>query len=392
MTTNCTSNNQSFANAQDVNIQQLQNICAQDIDIKDYNFAQRCEKNVLIYSAQEILKQANIDRYALLAQLHHALSDAGPGVLVIKNAFTQLSLLNQHNQLFEQILKREAVSQSGGDHFAAAGSNGRIWNALQKVALEQPQLFIDYYKNPIIPIIADAWLGPHWQITSQVNIVRPGAKAQQPHRDYHLGFQTNEVCAQYPISVHKMSAQLTLQGAIAHSDMPIDTGPTQLLPFSHQYDLGYLAWRNPQVIEFFKQHAIQLELEQGDALFFNPALFHAAGENLTSGVHRCANLLQISSAFAKAMESVNRSAMTKAIYPQLKSYFDQAQLADDELSAIIACTADGYSFPTNLDLDPPAKEMAPETMQAMLKRALIENWQMGDIVQQLNEKKIKRQP
>jgi len=390
MTNNSANNRPTFATAEDVSITQLQNICSQTVDINDYSFAERCEKNVLIYHCSEILKQAKLNKPALLAQLHHALSDAGPGVVVIKNAYTDTRLLEQHNRLFEQILEREALHQTGGDHFAAAGSNGRIWNALQKVAIAQPSLFIDYYKNPILPIISDAWLGPYWQITSQVNIVRPGASAQQPHRDYHLGFQNPDVCARYPLDVHKMSSQLTLQGAIAHTDMPIETGPTQLLPFSHQYDLVYLAWRNPEVIELFKQDSVQLPLKQGDALFFNPALFHSAGENQTCDVHRSANLLQVSSAFGKTMESVDRSAMTKAIYPQLKYDFDKAQLSIDELSAIIACTADGYSFPTNLDLDPPTKEMAPETMQALLKRALLENWKAGDIEQQLDDKHRKR--
>lgn len=146
--------------------------------------------------------------------------------------------------------------------------NGRIWNALQKVALQAPNDFIEYYKTTGLGWVADAWLGPYWQMTSQVNIVRPNGKAQHPHRYYHLGFQSNEICESFPLLAHKLSASLTLQGAVAHTDMPLDSGPTMLLPFSHQYELGYLAWRHQEVIDLFKHKQVQLPLEQGDLLFF----------------------------------------------------------------------------------------------------------------------------
>ena len=38
----------------------------------------------------------------------------------------------------------------------------------------------------------EAWLGPNYQMTAQVNLVHPGGDFQQAHRDYHLGFQTAE--------------------------------------------------------------------------------------------------------------------------------------------------------------------------------------------------------
>ena len=39
-----------------------------------------------------------------------------------------------------------------------------------------------------LALVSRAWLGPGYQVTSQVNVVRPGGQAQDPHRDYHLGF------------------------------------------------------------------------------------------------------------------------------------------------------------------------------------------------------------
>ncbi len=133
-------------------------------------------------------------------------------------------------------------------------------------------------------------------MTSQVNVVRPGGLAQLAHRDYHLGFQTVDESQAYPVHVHRMSPLLTLQGAVAHSDMTLESGPTKLLPFSQRYAPGYLAWRRQDFRDYFEAHFVQLRLDKGDALFFNPALFHAAGANSTTSVSRMANLLQISSA------------------------------------------------------------------------------------------------
>ncbi|MGB1257486.1 MAG: phytanoyl-CoA dioxygenase family protein, partial [Thiolinea sp.] len=272
-------------------------LCEQQTKLSDYPLAQTVEKNILCY-AGDTLRAAERDkslRTRLLQEISSTLQ-SGPGVLVIKAAYTDMAVLEDQNAVFETILQREADKQTG-DHFAKAGANGRIWNSLQKSALLNPQSFINYYKNPLIALVSEAWLGPDFQMTAQVNIVRPGGQAQSPHRDYHLGFQSAEVLEQYPAHVHKMSSMLTLQGAIAHTDMPLESGPTLLLPYSQQYEEGYLAWRDAAFKTYFEQNAVQLPIKQGDAVFFNPALFHAAGSNHTTDFHRSANLLQVSSAF-----------------------------------------------------------------------------------------------
>ncbi len=204
-------------------------------------------------------------------------------------------------------------------------------------------------RGKMLGLICQAWLGPAWRMTAQVNQVRPGGEAQQPHRDYHLGFQQGEFVAEFPIPAQILSQYLTLQGAVAHSDMPLASGPTRLLPFSHQYELGYMAYRQPEFVDYFNQHYVQLPLQKGDGLFFNPALFHAAGNNTTTDHVRTANLLQISSAFGVPMEDVNHELVLKKIYPQLQD----GQYRAGDFQALIAVAARGYSFPTNLDTDPP---------------------------------------
>ena len=44
-----------------------------------------------------------------------------------------------------------------------------------------------------------------------------------------------------------MSAVLTLQGAIPHCDMPIESGTTMFLPHSQRFDAGYLAFDRPRL-------------------------------------------------------------------------------------------------------------------------------------------------
>ena len=373
-----------FVTEQAVRLADFSELCAQQVNPEDYPLCAQVLNNVPIYQAQTL---RSADRVTAMNELHRLFRD-GPGVMVVRRAYEDLEVVDRHSQVFEAIFANEAAQGVAADHFAKAGSNGRIWNSLQKAALESPASFVEYYANPLLGLIAEAWLGPRYQVTAQRNAVPPSGQAQQPHRDYHLGFQTNDVVERFPLPLHLLSQYLTLQGAVAHSDMPLETGPTQLLPFSQQYALGYLAWRRPEFIDYFQQHAVQLPLNKGDLLFFNPALFHAAGTNRTPDRQRMANLLQISSAFGKPMEALDRDRMMLAVYPAL---LDNTALDAQAVEAVIACTADGYSFPTNLDTDPPLKGLAPQTGQQLMQQALDERWPLSDFAAAVAQMRTKRQ-
>ena len=271
-------------------------------------------------------------------------------MLVVKRVYQDLSVVDKTTDLFMSIIAEEKASgKAEGDHF---GSNERIWNSLQKVCLRDPALFVDYYGEPILALISNAWLGPYYQVTAQVNNVKPGSTSQAPHRDYHLGFQSEAVVAQFPAQIQVMSQYLTLQGAIAHTDMPIEAGPTLFLPFSQQFPAGYMAYRDPAFVDFFNQHHIQLPLEKGDAVYFSPALFHGAGTN-TQSTDRLANLVQVSSAFGRPMESVDRQAMIEAVYPILLAQKDELgkRRIHDTIEATTCCRRShnntGANIPTS---------------------------------------------
>ncbi|MCP3724988.1 phytanoyl-CoA dioxygenase family protein [Paraburkholderia sp. CNPSo 3272] len=333
-------------------------------------------------------------RAQLQAEWAHVLRD-GAGVLVLERAYANTQPVDDATAVFEAIIRAEQEhGASGADHFAKAGANDRIWNAQQKLCLEAPAVFVEYFANLPLMAVCEAWLGPCYQMTSQVNVVRPGGAAQEAHRDYHLGFQTIEEAQRYPAHVHHVCAFLTLQGAVAHCDMQVESGPTKLLPYSQRYAEGYLAWRRADFRAYFEAHCVQLPLGKGDALFFNPALFHAAGANRTADVQRMANLLQVSSAMGRAMEALDRTSMCEAIYPVLRERRRKSggNAVDLATMAVIASCAEGYPFPTNLDRDPPQGGLAPESQQALMQRALREDWEPGRLAEALRAQGARRDP
>ena len=337
----------------------------------DFPLATEVVDRVLVYDADRLRSEAAREEGAdtVAAELVRALTD-GPGVVAIRGAFPDTAVVDRATAAFDAMIADEkAAGGAKGDHFAKAGANDRVWNALEKLALRDPDTFVDYYANDVIAMISRAWLGPAYQVTSQVNVVRPGGQAQDPHRDYHLGFLENDVVEQYPTHVHLLSPVLTLQGAVAHSDMPVESGPTMYLPYSHQYAPGYLAWRLPEFRSYFGDHHVQLALAKGDAAFFNPALFHGAGTNVSADIQRVANLLQVSSAFGRAMETVDRDRVLRSVYPVLLDR-QAAGLPADALGHALAAAAEGYPFPTNLDLDQPVGGMTPASQAELAAQAL----------------------
>ena len=342
--------------------------------LADYPTASAVEKNVLIYDSRKVTAAAATPegRRAVLAEICEAFGD-GPGVAVFKHAYEDTAIIDRASVVFDQIIEEQhRTSTGGGDHFAKPGANDRIWNSLEKHCLADPANFAEYYGNAIVALASQAWLGPSYQMTAQVNRVNPGGAAQSAHRDYHLGFQSSAVIEQFPVHVHRLSPVLTLRGAVAHCDMPLESGPTLFLPHSQTYVPGYLALKRQEFRDYFEANHIQLPLEKGDVVFFNPALFHAAGTNRSADIKRVANLLQVSSAFGRAMETVNREKMSATLFPALKTLQDR--LSPDEIANAVAACAEGYSFPTNLDRDPPLGGLAPKTQAQLMHEALKEGW------------------
>ena len=381
-----------WLSAGECQVSDLQALTGRQVNLADYPFADTAEKNVLIYDCDAI-REAVKDpgqRKAVMAEWVDAFME-GPGVIVLKRAETDHAMIDRASDIFREIIAEQHRTHSGGgDHFAKPGANDRIWNSLEKHCLADPANFAAYYGNEILALVSEAWLGPYYQMTAQLNVVNPGGASQSAHRDYHLGFQTAEAIERYPRHVHLTSPVLTLQGAIAHVDAPLETGPTLLLPFSQVYDGGYLAMNRPDFQAFFKANHVQLPLEKGDMLFFSPALLHAAGSNQSKDVKRMVNLFQVSSACGRAMESVDRTRMCKALYETLARAKASKALSENEIANAVAASAEGYSFPTNLDRDPPLGGLAPKTQAALFHEALDGRWPLEKFAGALDSQLAKK--
>lgn len=372
----------------DYDVDAFRQLVSRTTDLSQVPHAVDIQRNLPIYDAGQ-LTQINRDpqaRRVLLGELAWVLGQ-GPGTFAIKGGLDQAhNRLDDATEVFQAIIaEQHAAGRAIGDHFAKPGSNDRVWNSHEKLAERAPDVFVAYYSADAINLGCEAWLGPHYQISGQVNRVNPGGTAQSPHRDYHVGFYEPDQMERFPRHVHLMSQALTLQGAVAHTDMPLESGPTMLLPFSQLCQAGFIAALRPEFQAVFHEFKVQLPLSKGDVVFFNPALMHGAGANATADFHRINNLLQVSSAFGRTMETMNPDLTTLAAYPYLLELDDERAREN-----VIAAAAEGYAFPTNLDYDPPIGGLAPLSPEDTLRTAVAERWPIERLRQALEDHKSRR--
>ncbi|NBN96088.1 MAG: phytanoyl-CoA dioxygenase family protein [Actinobacteria bacterium] len=337
--------------ADDCKIDDLRRVIDVETQISDYPHASAIENNVVIFDAPRVRKALSTPsaRRAMMTEVARALSE-GPGVIAFRNAFEDVSVVDRATAVYRAIIEEQhAAGARRGDSLVAA-----------------------------------SWLGPRYQFTTQINVVNPGGEAQSPHRDYHLGFMETHEAEMYPEHIHGLSPLLTLQGAVAHSDMPLETGPTYYLPHSQKYPMGYVAWKRPAFRDFVNAHFIQVELKKGDVSFFNPAVFHAAGTNRTTDVRRMANLFQMNSPFGRAIETVDTKRVCLAIYDELRERVGKGMPVEEWL-AVVAAASEGYPFPSNLDRDVPLDRLTPPAQSDIMATALLESWSSERFVKELDE-------
>ncbi|MGK8504498.1 phytanoyl-CoA dioxygenase family protein [Nocardia asiatica] len=359
------------------------------IDIEDFPFADHIDRGVLIYGEKSEVAMTGPDRTKLQAELVEALG-SGPGVIVFKRALNTDIVDRTSTVFFDLIERQKSTNTETGDHFGKPGANDRLWSAIEKLAVADAELFCDYYSSETVALVATAWLGPNYQIVSEPNSVNPGSQQQVGHRDYHLGLMDIEYGSRFPAHIHRFSSALTLQAAVAHVDMPIETGPTRYLLHSQKFEPGYLAMNMPEFRRYFEENCTQLDLEKGDIVFFNPAVMHGAGANHTVDIRRMANLLQISSGFARAAGTVHTEGIIAEVYPVLLRKISAESVDREYVDNVLAAAAEGYPFPTNLDRDRPIGSLFPESQLELTKRALDGGWSLDELRAALAEQAERR--
>ncbi|KAM0369399.1 hypothetical protein HYE67_002511 [Fusarium culmorum] len=376
-----------FKSSSPPSIDVFKSLCSQTATKEDYPLATDIKSNVPIYNFANYSTLTEGQKSALQDEWYKVLLQ-GPGVFVTTNLYQDLDLIDKSTAVFYEIIKKEGA-KTAGDHFAVAGKNDRIWNSFSKHGLQDPESFFQYFSNPYLDLIFASWLGPGYRITAQVNNVRPGGQPQVSHRDYHLGFMSAENCGRYPRAMQVASQCFTLQGAVAHVDMHLESGPTRLLPFSQAFAPGYMAYRLPEFNQFFLDSYVSLPLKKGDGLWFNPALFHAAGENKSTDINRLVNLFQISSAFGKPMETVDAVPLIESTWDVLSATYKKHGLSE-EVEMFISAVGEGYPFPTNLDNNPPRSEnMAPDSEQDVIRDSLVREKTKVEVLADLAEFRAK---
>ena len=190
----------------------LRGMVEQETSLDSYPRATTVSGNALIYEADSLDFSDEKALRALETEWAHALLH-GPGLVAITGAFSDVGAVDDVTAAFNKIIAAEAAGGTvAADHFAKAGANSRIWNAFEKLALHDSVAWTRYYDNDVLAAICRAWLGPGYQITSQVNVVHPGGEAQSPHCDYHLGFRTVQEAERFPAHTHAL-APLLVRGA-----------------------------------------------------------------------------------------------------------------------------------------------------------------------------------
>ena len=100
-------------------------------------------------------------RRAVMAEWGEVMT-RGAGLVVLGGAFSgaeELAAVDAVTAQFKALIaEQRASNKASGDHFAKPGANDRIWNALEKLCLRDPQAFAAYYANPIIALVSEAWL------------------------------------------------------------------------------------------------------------------------------------------------------------------------------------------------------------------------------------------
>jgi hypothetical protein len=173
--------------------------------------------------------------------------------------------------------------------------------------------------------------------------------------------------------VHRLSPALTLQGAVAHCDMPVETGPTLYLPHSQKYPAGYLVADRADFRAYFAEHHVQLPLTQGRRRVLQPG---PAARRRAQPLHRrpadgepAAGLLGV-----RAGDGAGRPRPGGRRRAARAAPHARRGAAERQLHHVVAAAAEGYPFPADLDRTPPVDGLAPPTRADLLAEAVRDDW------------------
>ncbi len=152
----------SFFTVDDVNVDDLRSLVDTVTPAERYPNAEAIDREVVVYDMA--VERSPEQRQAMLEELADVFG-GGPGVVVMRNAVAP-EVIARATEAFEALIEQEKADGIGrGDHFAAPGANDRVWNALEKLAVADPETFVDYYEFEALQLVSTACLGPAFLVT-----------------------------------------------------------------------------------------------------------------------------------------------------------------------------------------------------------------------------------
>ena len=118
-----------------INLSEFASLCSQTVSLEDYNFSSDIEQRVVIYEGDNI--RSLISTYArsldLKSELHHCIKE-GPGLVVVRQAFQDVKVIDRATEIFQEIIDEEKTSEKHqGDHFAESGRKRAYLECLTKI-------------------------------------------------------------------------------------------------------------------------------------------------------------------------------------------------------------------------------------------------------------------
>ena len=360
MTTFTDSLRTGWLSAADCSLDDFVAVVDRQTQLSDYPYADAVERNVLIYGER---LRATIGtpsgRRAVQTELMRALDD-GPGIVVFKQAFGDLSVVDRATEAFlAQIAAEKAAGVAGGDHFAKPGANDRVWGALDKLAVTRPRGLRRVLRQ-------------RRHRTGQRGVARPGLPGHLTGQRGQPRWSGADRAPRLPPRLHGRRRSRPLPGAgapaLARAD-PAGRGRAlrharrdrpDPLPAATRTSTSPATSRStcPSSPSTSSRTTPSCRWRRATPRSSTPPCSTARARTVSTTVRRMANLLQVSSPFGRAMESVDRVAMCRALFPVLLEG-KAAGASDRYLENIIAASAEGYAFPTNLDRDQPIGGIAP---------------------------------
>ena len=359
-----------YLNPEDARLADLVAIAGVKTEPGDYPRAAAVRDNVLIYDAARLTAELGGEggRRAVSGELIRALRD-GPGIVAFAGAFADAGVLDAASaEFFAMIADQRAAGGTAGDHFAAAGQNDRVWNALEKLAVRAPAVFVAYYGNDIVAAGRSAWLGPGYQVTSQVNVVNPGGAAQSPAPGLPPGLPSSEQARAFPAHVHRLSPGADPAGrGRAHRHAASRPGrrctcrtrrSTCRVTSSRT---GRSSRRtSPRTTSSCRwRRATRCSSTRRCCTPPGPT-----GPRTCGGWPTCSRCPRRSAGPWRAWTA---RRMCGAVYPALRA-MRAAGAAPQAVANVIAASAEGYPFPTNLDRDQPIGGIAPPSQAGGAQR------------------------